>query len=157
MPEMSGDIPIYEDRPKYDKSLKVLLVSILALTLVPGLICIPVNIELALSLIGVTAFDGLLFAVIIPRSYQIFEGRIRIKLGGPLAINIPMEDIKEVKRAGGSEAFIYWGIRLATSTSTVIEIVRRKGMNVVISPRDDDMFLDQFEQARNSTVAMVSR
>lgn len=41
----------------------------------------------------------------------------------------------------------YWGNRFATSTSNVVEIVRKKGLNLIISPRNDDMFLEQLNQA----------
>ncbi len=37
---------------------------------------------------GITLFDALLFKVILPRQYQIFEDRLRILMGGPFAINI---------------------------------------------------------------------
>lgn len=154
---MSSIVLPYEDKPRYDKQLKLLVSIILALTLIPGLIFINIYIEIALTLLGVTAFDGLLFAAVIPRNYQIFRDRVRIKLGGPLAINIPLEDIKEAKHAGASEAFVYWGLRLATSTSTVIEIVRRKGINVVISPLDDELFLAQLAQARKSVIGEESK
>ena len=50
----------------------------------------------------------------------------------------------------GSKAFVYWGIRFATSSKGVVEIVRKKGLNLVISPRNDDMFLEQLNQALQS-------
>ena len=139
---------LFQDIPKYDNWLKFIVGCMLALTLILGIIFIYTNIEIAYTLFGITVFDGLLFAVIIPRRYQIFEDRLRIQLGGTLAINMLLNDIREAKPASASEAFVYWGLRLATSTSNVIEIVRRKGLNVVISPNDRDIFVEQLEQAR---------
>ena len=49
--------------------------------------------------------------------------------------------------ASRRKAFAYSGIRFATSSKRVIEIVRKKGMNLVISPRNADIFLDQINQA----------
>ena len=95
---------------------------------------------------GITLFDALLFKAILPRRYQIFENRLRILLGGPLAINIPLSNIAQAKLASGSKAFAYWGIRLATSTHQVVEIVRKKGLNLVILPGNSDLFLEQLNQ-----------
>jgi hypothetical protein len=96
----------------------------------------------------VTLFDAVLFKAVLPRRFQIFEDRLRILLGGPLAINIPLSNIAEAKTAAAGKTFIYNGIRLATSSRHVVEIVRKQGMNLVISPAHDDMFLDQLNQAR---------
>ena len=82
-----------------------------------------------------------------PRRYQIFQDRLKIVLGNPFALSIPFSIIKEVRPVSGSSTFAYWGIRLATSSKSVVEIVRSKGWNVVISPANRDMFLDQLTQA----------
>jgi hypothetical protein len=71
-------------------------------------------------------------------------------MGGPFAINISFSNIEEAKPACGRKAMIYSGLRLATSTQHVVEIVRKKGLNLVISPSNDDMFLEQLNQARQT-------
>jgi len=141
---------IYEDRPRYDLWLKVILGSILALTLVLGFVLLTVDILGAWIMFGTTLFDALLFRAILPRRFQIFEDRVKILLGGPFALNIPLVDISEVRSASGREVFIYWGIRFATSPSGVIEIVRRKGLSVVISPLNPDLFIEQANRALES-------
>jgi len=140
---------LYEDTPKYDFWLKLILGGVLALTFVLGVILIFDDIGVALAMFGVTLFDALLFKAILPRRFQIFEDRLRILLGGPFAINVPFSNIADAKLASGSKAFAYWGIRFATSTHHVVEIVRKKGLNLVISPSHDDMFLEQLNQARD--------
>lgn len=92
--------------------------------------------------------DGIEVKAILPRRFQIFEDRLRILLGGPFAINIPFANIAEAKPASGRKATIYSGLRLATSSYHVVEIIRKKGLNLVISPAHDDMFLEQLNQAR---------
>ena len=96
---------------------------------------------------GITLFDALLFKAILPRRYQIFEDGLKILMGWPFAINISFSNIKEVKPAEGRKALVYSGIRLATSTRYVIEIIRKKGLNIIISP-SNIMFLEQLNQAR---------
>jgi hypothetical protein len=101
-------------------------------------------------LIGDSALVSLIFYFIFPRKFQIFNNRIRIVLGNPLAINILFSSIKEVRHTEGSRAYVYSGVRLATSSSYVIEISRVKGLNYVISPQHGELFLQQLKQAIES-------
>ena len=138
---------IYEDSAPYDPWLKIILGSTLALTLVMGIVFLPFDVAGAYVMFGVTLFDALLFNAILPRRYQIYQDRLRIVLGKPFAVNIPFSTIKEVRPASGSKTFAYGGIRLATSSSSVVEIVRTKGLNVAVSPANRDAFLEQLTQA----------
>jgi hypothetical protein len=150
---MKSRILLYQQTPVYAWWLKLLLGGILALTLILGLALIPVDIIGASVCLGVTLFDALLFWAIIPRRYCIYEDRLTIQLGGPLAFSVPLSSIKEAKRASSYYAIGYWGIRFTTSTSGVVEIVRLKGINVVISLPDPDAFLEELERARRSITA----
>jgi len=148
---MRTSILIYEDTPKYDLWLKLILVGVLALTFILGVIFIYQDIEAAVVMFGITLFDALLFKTILPRRYQIFEDRLRILMGWPIAINISFHNIEEAKPAAGRKAFAYGGLRLATSTRNVVEIIRKKGLNLVISP-SNEMFLEQLNQARQMII-----
>lgn len=138
---------VYEDTPRYDFWLKLMLGSVLALTLILGLALLAVDLVVAGVMFAVTVFDALLFKAILPRRFQIFQDRLKIVLGGPLALNIPLSDISQARSVSGSTAFVYWGIRFATSYRHVVEIVRKKGLGLVISPTNADMFLEQLNQA----------
>jgi hypothetical protein len=148
---MKTNILIYEDTPKYDLWLKLILGGVLALTFILGIIFIYQDTGAAVAMFGITLFDALLFKAILPRRYQIFEDRLRILMGGPFAIDISFSNIEEAKPASGRKAFAYGGLRLATSTHHVVEIVRKKGLNLVISP-SNEMFLEQLNQARHMIV-----
>ncbi len=141
---------IYEDTPKYDLWLKLMLGGVLALTLILGIIFIFQDSEVALAMFGVTLFDALLFKAILPQRFQIYQDRVRIVLGRPLAINIPFSNIRTVRTVSARKVFVYWGNRFATSTHIIVEIVRKKGLGFVISPANGDMFLEQLNQARNA-------
>lgn len=140
---------LYQDRPKYDFWLKLFIAGTLAITLIPGIAFIYLSIELTWTMLALTVFDGLLFHAVIPRHFQLFEDRLSIELGRPFALNVLYANIREVRPASNEEAFVYWGIRFATSTKNPIEIVRTKGLNMIITPRDREMFLEQMEQARS--------
>jgi hypothetical protein len=143
---MKTDILIFEDTPKYDLWLKLILGGTLALTFILGIIFIYQDTEAAIAMFGITIFDALLFKTILPRRFQIYEDRLKIILGGPFAINIPFSNIVDAKSASGKKLFFYWGSRFATSTHHVVEIVQKKGLNLVISPRNDDVFLERLNQ-----------
>ena len=138
---------IHEARPQYDFWLKLVLGGTLALTLVLGIVFLSFDTAGALAMFGVTVFDALLFNAIMPRRYQIYQDRLSIVLGKPFTFNISFSTIKEARSVAGSTAFMYGGLRLATSLKGVVEIVRSKGLNVVISPANRDVFLEQLTQA----------
>jgi len=147
---MRTNILVYEDTPKYDFWLKFILGGVLALTFILGVIFIEQDTEAAVAMFGITLFDALLFRAVLPKRYQIFEDRLKIIMGGPFAINIDFSNIEEAKPASGRKAFAYGGLRFATSIHNIVEIVRRKGLNIVISPNNADMFLEQLNQARGN-------
>ena len=78
---------VYEDTPRYDFWLKLILGSVLALTLILGVVLLSEDIIGAWVMFGVTLFDALLFKAILPRRFQIFQDRVKIVLGEPFALN----------------------------------------------------------------------
>ncbi len=72
---------------------------------------------------------------------------MRIVLGRPLAFNIPFSAIQEARIASAGKMYVYGGIKFATSAGNVVEIVRRRGLNITISPTDREMFVEQLNQA----------
>jgi hypothetical protein len=144
---MKNSLLLYEDVPRYDSWLKPLLSGFVAFFLLLGLIFLYFNTELAIVMFILTAFMALLIAAIVPRRFLIFEDRLRIQLGGPFALNIPLENIDKARHGSSGDVLVYWGIKLGTSTSNVIEIVRNKGMNVIITPTHFNEFLNQLNQA----------
>ncbi|MDY6918127.1 MAG: hypothetical protein SVP26_09350 [Chloroflexota bacterium] len=111
------------------------------MTLVLGIWLLFVDIAAASVMLAVTVADAVLFNCIMPRRYQVWSDRLRIVLGWPFALNVPLKDIAEAREASGWTAFGRWGLRLAPSTTGVVVIVRRRGLDVAISPSDRDMFL----------------
>ena len=141
---------IHEEKAAYDVWIK--LVFLIPVGLVIGAVILLVADESLGSLVMFidAVFLFLLFYFIMPRKYQIYEDRIKIVLGTPFAVNIQLSSIKEIRRVSGSKAFIYSGVRFATSARCVVEIVRRTGMNYVVSPQNGDVFLDILNQVIKS-------
>ena len=138
---------LHVDIPEVSTALKVLMGSILAATLVLGIWLVFVEVEGAMVMFAVTVFDALVFRAVLPRRYEIWSESLRIVLGGPFAVNFALRNIAKARAVAGRKAYVYRGVRFATTNRGVIEIVRRKGLNVVISPRDRETFLQRLSQA----------
>ena len=150
---MKSQIILYQTKPEYDQWLKLVLGGLPALFFVAALVFIPIDIEVTLVFLGTAVLLAVIFRAVLPQNILIYEDRLVIKLGGPFAVNVHLENIKEAKRTSAWHTFAYWGNRFATSTRNVIEIVRHKGMGITISPSSADEFLVQLNQARQSLSA----
>jgi hypothetical protein len=144
---------LYEDEPRTDIWLKLMLTGIQAMFLVLGIVLLFRDTEVAFIMFGVTIFDAVLFRLVMPRKYQVYSDKMRIVLGGPFAWNIPFSTIKEVRPSSGASTFAYNGVRFATSSRDVVEIRRSKGCSVVISPSNKDVFLEQVHRAMRMQAA----
>ena len=143
---------LYEDIPRTDIWLKLMLAGIPMIFLVIGIILLFQDMANAFGMFGVTIFYAVLFRIVMPHKYEVYNDKVRIAMGGPFAWNIPFSTIKEVRVASSASAFAYNGVRFATSSSSVVEIRRSKGCNVVISPSNKDVFLEQIRTAMKNAV-----
>ncbi len=112
-----------------------------------GIVFLPSAVAAAGTLLGISLFDGLLFYCILPRKYQIYADRLVILMGAPFSKTIRLADIKSARRVAGSYAFGYNGLRFTTSSDYVVEILRQRGMGIVISPAGREYFVDQLKRA----------
>ncbi len=138
---------LHEEKAGYDLWPMAVLVLALAATLVPAVVLLFYEVAGAIFLFGTTAFDALLFHLVLPRRYQVFHTRLRIVLGWPLHWDIPLSTIREARPARPVNTWIYDGIRFATSSKTTVEITREKGLDVIVSPRDRQRFLERLGEA----------
>jgi hypothetical protein len=134
---------MYEDMPRYDRIIKILTVAILGTLLVGGIVLLFYAVPASIALFGDTLLFALIFYFVRPIRYQVFNTKLRIVLGWPLGWDIPLSTIREGRAAPGRVRWLYKGVRLATSSETVVEIIRKKGMNVIISPSNRETFLER--------------
>ncbi len=141
---------VYEDVPEYDSWNKYIIGGIIAVPLIVGIVLLAVDTLGATIMFGITVFDALLFWCILPKRFLVYEDRVKIVLGGPFSIAIPFRDIIQVRQATKDMAWVYWGMRLGTSLRYQVEIERRNGLSVLISPSQGEDFIEQLNQARSS-------
>ena len=138
---------LYEDRPRYGLWLKVLLWGLVAVMLFTAITTFDGNREDAFALIGTAVFIVLIFWMVMPRKYCIYEDRIKIVMGAPFSMSIRFDVIKY---AGKPRGKLTVGINFVTSFRNTVEIVKKKGMNVNISPADREAFLENLNNALNN-------
>jgi hypothetical protein len=113
---------------------------------VAGIVLAFYVVPASIRLFGVTLLVALIFHFVLPRRYQVFNNKLRILLGWPLGWDIPLSTIREARAAPNLARWVYRGVRLATSSGNVVEIVRKKGRNVVISPSNRETFLERLNE-----------
>jgi hypothetical protein len=131
---------VYEDEPEYGLLLKLIMVG------TPGLL-LAVSIYLwssgersgGLALLAETFIIGLIFVVVFPRSYQVYEDHIRIVLGGPFSVKVGFDAIKTVRVTRSLTFSVNFVTRMAGSH---VEIVKKRGLSFAITPRAGDLFVE---------------
>jgi hypothetical protein len=146
------ELVIHQDDPEYDLWIKLLLAFSPALTFFLGVLLyygvLQADTEdetrmAAWILFASTAFVLLLYWAVLPRSYLILEDRLRIRFG-VFSFSVPFATITEVKAA---EGLFFGGLSAASSFTSKVGILRKKGMDVAISPRNRDLFIENLKRA----------
>ena len=149
---MESQLIVFEDKSVYDKWNRIILGGIVAVPLIVGIVLTAVDILGAAIMFGVTIFDAILFWCILPKQFLVYEDRIKIVLGWPFSITIPFRDIIQVRQATKDMAWVYWGMRLGTSLKYQVEIERKNGLSILISPSMENDFIEQLNQARENYI-----
>lgn len=140
---------IYEGEPYDDLVMKIILTAIPASFFVGGFYYLASGeMADAVKLLGVALFTLALFWSVFPRRYLIFEDSVKIVLGRPFSVNIPFRNIKSARVSRD----FFMGINWCTSIATTyhVEIVRKRRlnmMNVAITPRDPNLFVENLNNA----------
>ncbi len=154
LPGMESQLVLFEDKPVYDKPNKYLIAGILAIPLIIAIAVLPQDILGAAIMFGVTVFEAILFWCILPKRFIAYEDRLKIVLGGP-SYTVPFRDITNVRQATKDMVWVYWGMRLGTSLKFQVEIERKNGLSVLMSPSMENDFIEQLNRARENYIEPV--
>ncbi|MDI9611410.1 MAG: PH domain-containing protein [Archaeoglobaceae archaeon] len=151
---------IYEDKPKYDLWGKIILsfapslMLLLVILIESGLLqtdseeeAIIAKKVLLASLLAIL----ILYWIILPRKYEIHDDVLKIVLGA-FSYKIRLEDLAEVRSAEKWKALAYRGVRFTTSTKNIVEIRKKKGLSIVISPQNPEIFIENLNKAMRRSV-----
>ena len=138
------DSIIYEESPRYDSLLKAIMVLPVFFILFGIYYLFIAEVEAAIAMFATTLLMGIIYWAIFPRKYQILDSKIRIALGGQFSFNVPFDNLETAGKPEG----VSLGINFATTflSQHVVEIRRKKGMKVNITPNDRDLFLENLSK-----------
>ena len=139
------DVVIYEDNPRYDVWFKTIMVLPVFFILI-GLYSLFIGqVGSAIGLFAITLLMGAIYWAIFPRKYQILDSKLKIVLGGPFSYIVPFDTLESAGKPEG----VNLGVNFATTfiVEHHLEIKRKKGMSVNITPNDRDLFLENLNKA----------
>ena len=136
---------LYQGEPAQGSLLKLLLLLLPTIFLIISVIFLSSG-ETAggLVMMGDAFLIGLILWMILPRSYQVFEDRLRIVLGGPVAINIDFAQVKSIEVTNKSDLTVNF---VTVITKNYVRIIKKRGMNIAITPEHSELFIDEANRA----------
>ena len=139
------DSVVYEDTPRYDVYLKAIMVLPVFFIIMGIYYLIIAEVEAAISMFAATVLMAAIYWAIFPRKYLILYSKMKIVLGGPFSFNITFDNLKTAREPKGAT----FGINFHTcfSSERVVQIIRKKGWYVNITPSDRTLFLDNLKKA----------
>src|SRR4030043_871572 len=139
------DSIVYEEAPRYDSLLKAIMVLPVFFIVFGIYYLIIAEVEAAIAMFATTLLMGIIYWAIFPRKYQNTDSKFRIVLGGPFSLSVPFDNLEAARAPEGAT----FGINFVTcfSSDRVVQIIRKKGWNVNITPNDRDQFLENLNKA----------
>ena len=139
------DSVVYEESPRYDYLIKGIM-ALPVFFILFGIYYLYIGeVEAAISMFATTVLMFAVFWAIFPRKYQILDSKFRILLGGPFSLSVHFDNLETARKPEGAT----FGVNFPTcfSSDRVVQIVRKKGWNVNITPNDRALFLENLNKA----------
>ena len=150
----SRSVLLYQDEPAYGLFLKLIVVLVPAALLVASIYLLSSGESSGGLALLVEAFIvGFIFWTVFPRRYQVYEDHIRIALGGPFSVKVGFEKIEAIRV---TSKFIFSVNFVTKLTKSYVEIAKRKGLSIAITPRDNDLFIENANWALSQWVKIIA-
>jgi hypothetical protein len=135
---------LYRDKPKYGLILKLILAIPLAFLVVSIYFWASGETSGGLAFLIEAFILGLIFWCVFPREYQVYEDHLRILLGRPFSVKVGFQNIGAIRITNRTSFTTNFVTRI---TRNYVEIVKKKGLNIAITPADNDSFVENANQA----------
>ena len=135
---------LYQDKPRYGLLLKLILIIPMAFLVGSLYLWLAGDITGSLALLPQAFIIGLIFWFVFPREYQVYEDHLRIVLGGPFSVKVGFQNIKAVRITSRTGLTINFVTRI---TKNYVEIVKKKGWSIAITPTDNNTFIENANRA----------
>ena len=150
----SRSVLLYQDEPAYGLFLKLIVVLVPAALLVASIYLLSSGESSGGLALLVEAFIvGFIFWIVFPRRYQVYEDHIRIALGGPFSVKVGFDKIEAIRV---TSKFIFSVNFVTKLTKSYVEIAKRKGLSIAITPRDNDLFIENANLALSQWLKTVA-
>ena len=141
----SRSVLLYQDEPAYGLFLKLIVVLVPAALLVASIYLLSSGESSGGLALLVEAFIvGFIFWIVFPRRYQVYEDHIRIALGGPFSVKVGFDKIEAIRV---TSKFIFSVNFVTKLTKSYVEIAKRRGLSIAITPKSNELFVDNASQA----------
>ncbi len=136
--------PLYRDRPEYGLVMKAIL-ALPAVLLAAAIYYWSTGDAAGGSGLVVPGIvTGLVFWFVFPREYRVYDDHLRIVLGGPFSVKVGFQDVEAVRTTSRSSLSLNFVTRI---TRTYVEISRKKGTSITITPTAAESFVEEANQA----------
>jgi hypothetical protein len=98
----------------------------------------------SLALLTEAFIIGLIFWLVFPREYQVYEDHLRIVLGGPFSVKVGFQNIKAIRITSRTGLTVNFVTRIAKS---YVEIAKKRGWSIAITPTANDSFVENANRA----------
>jgi aromatic ring-cleaving dioxygenase len=140
----TNSLLLYQDEPTRSLLKLIMLIVPAALLLVSIYLWSSGDSSGGLALLLEASFIGLIFWVVFPRKYQVYEDHLRIVLGEPFAVKIGFDKIMTVEVTSRTALTVNF---TTTITKTYVRIVKKQGLSIAITPTSNDLFVDNANRA----------
>ncbi len=146
----SRSVLLYQDEPAYGLLLKLIIVIVpLALLSTSIYIFSSGDNSGGLALLVEAFIISFIFWIVFPRRYQVYEDHVRIVLGGPFSVKVGFVKIEAIRV---TSRFIFSINFVTRLTKSYVEIAKKRGMSIAITPRDNDFFVENANRAMSQWV-----
>ena len=135
---------LHSDRPEYGFIFRIILMIPLGMLAGSLYLFFSGEAEGSLFLVVEACIIGLIFWLVFPREYRVYEDHLRIVLGGPFSVKVGFQDIKSIEVTRRTGATVNWVTRVARQ---YVEIARKRSMSIAITPADNDLFVENANRA----------
>jgi len=140
----SKSVLLYQDKHRYGLLLKLILIIPVAFLVGSLYLYLSGDVSGSLALLPGALISGLIFWLVFPREYQVYEDHLRIVLGGPFSVKVGFQNIKTIMITNRTGLTINFVTRI---TKNHVEIVKKRGWNIAITPTASDAFVENANQA----------
>ena len=143
---------LYQDEPAYGLLLKLIIVIVPVILLTASVYLLSYGESSGGLALLVEAFIvGFIFWIVFPRRYQVYEDHIRIVLGGPFSVKVEFAKVEAIRV---TSRFIFSVNFVTKLTRSFVEIAKKRGLSIAITPRDNDLFVENANQALSQWMKM---